>query len=84
MTKNNLFEVLTIAAHCAYESDLKHLSSTQTLQLAIFLEIYTTPSDYPLNQWNDALNYILSFPACSNSLDARQMLIKILKNKSHT
>lgn len=83
MIKSNLFEVLTIAAHCAYESDLKHLSSAQTIQLADFLEVYTTPSDYALNQWNDALKYILSFPACSNSFDARQTLIKVLKNKSH-
>lgn len=84
MTKSNLFKVLTIAAHCAYESDLKYLSSSQTILLANFLEVYTTPSDYPLNQWNDALNYILSFPASNNSLDARQMLITVLKNKSHT
>lgn len=83
MTKNNLFEVLTIAAHCAYESDLKHLSSTQMFQLAEFVEVYTTPSDYPLNQWNDALNYMFSLPACSDSFNARQILIKVLKNKSH-
>lgn len=83
MTKSNLFEVLTIASHCAYESDLKQLSSTQEIQLANFLEVYTTPSDYPLNQWNDALSYVLSSPACNNCINARQTMIKVLKNKSH-
>lgn len=81
MTKDNLFEVLSIATHCQYESDLKYLSSQQRKQLANYLEIYTTATEYPVNQWNDALSYIFSTPRCDNNIEARETFISILKNK---
>ena len=72
--KPDFLDVLAEAAGTPYLSDLRSLKEDARRKLAEKLEALT-PEDYPLAQWNDALNYLFAELAQSSPEAARKRLL---------
>ena len=73
----DLFECLQEKIGCAYISDLPFVSK-QNPEIIVHTLRSISPSDYPLKQWNDLLDYLAKVPAQQTAEDAYALLISTL------
>lgn len=73
----DLFECLREKVGCTYISDFPFISK-QDPETIIQALRSLCPSDYPLKQWNDLLEYLAKAPAQQTAEDACALLISIL------
>ena len=73
----HLIDYLVAEIRCNYPSELHSLSTKSKRQLVAVLQA-TNPSDYPLKQWNDALDYIAHAPAQKTAEAACAVMIAAL------
>ena len=67
-----LFEVLCAKTGAPYISDMR----LAYRRAAIWAAAQEKADAYSLHEWNDALDYLLSHPACSSIEEAKQVFVK--------
>lgn len=77
--KRDLFDYLHEKVGCEYISDLPVVARQNPKIITQALSAIQ-PSDYPLTQWNDALNYLVKAPAQETAKDAYALLISTLSD----
>lgn len=70
----SLLDVLAVEMRCTYLSDLRLLSNVQKLELARLVE-KIPPEEASLDEWNDALEYLIGISAQTSREMARSRLI---------
>ncbi len=76
-----LLEYIAQRTGCSYLSDLRYLSSWEQFRLS--RELRRIPAEaFPLEQWNDALNYLTGLPPADQALEAKEQLIQSLAKKT--
>jgi len=75
--KRDLFDHLHEQVGCEYISDLPRVAEKNS-KIIIHSLSAIRPSDYPLTQWNDALDYLVKAPAQQTVEDAYALLISTL------
>lgn len=75
----DLFEYIREKLGCEYISDLPGIAKKSPIAV-IHILASVRPSDYPLQQWNDALNYFVKAPVQQTIEDAYSLLIFILSD----
>ena len=75
----DLFESMQDKLGCTYISDLPFISK-QNPEIIVHTLRSLSPSDYPLNQWNDLLDYLAKAPAQQTAEDAYAFLIATLND----
>lgn len=73
----DLFECIQDKLGCTYISDLPFISK-QNPEIIIHTLRSLCPSDYPLKQWNDLLDYLAKAPAQQTAEEAYSLLISTL------
>lgn len=68
----DLFESLRAKTGAPYISDMRFCYR----ELAIQSAAQEKADAYSLHEWNDALDYLLSHPACSSIEEAKQVFVK--------
>lgn len=76
-TQRCLLELLSFQMGCTYLSDLQFLSPVQLRYLAEKLE-RIPPWEEDLDEWNDALEYLVHASEEKTSQDARGKLIQLM------
>lgn len=77
--KRDLFDHLHEKVGCEYISDLPGVAK-QNPKIITHALSAILPSDYPLTQWNDALNYLVKAPAQNTAEEAHALLISTLSD----
>ena len=77
----SLVDYLAYQAGCKYVSDLRCLDSLDRPKLAYTLE-KLEQDDFPLRDWNDALNYLARVSPQETAEAARRRLIHLLVGNS--
>lgn len=77
--KRDLFDHPHEQVGCEYISDLPRVAK-QNPKIIIHSLSTIRPSDYPLSQWNDALNYLFKAPAQETAEAAYALLIFALSD----
>ena len=67
---------------CDFLSDLRFLNSTQRAELAQKLEKLSANA-FGLHDWNDALEYMAGQPSEQSAAEAREALLRCLKNEEN-
>lgn len=74
MQTTSLVDYLAAQICCPYISDLHFLDFIDRITLAHVMK-KISPAEWPLREWNDALNYILGGQAVSTAEDAYAKLL---------
>ena len=77
--KCSLLDILAQYAGCQYLSELHYIRSVVRLKLIQKIEAISS-DDFPLHDWNDALDYLISSPPKESVEDARTALSDYLRN----
>lgn len=76
-----ILEYMAQRTGCSYLSDLRYLSGWEQFRLSS--ELRRIPAEaFPLEQWNDSLNYFTGLPPADQASEAKQQLIQFLAKKS--
>ena len=78
----SLVDYLAYQAGCEYISDLRCLDSLDRRKLARMLE-KVEPDDFPLRDWNDALNYLVRESPQQTAREAQTRPILLLVSYPH-
>ena len=73
----DLFECIQDKLDCTYISDLPFISK-QNPEIVVHTLRSLSPSDYPLKQWNDLLDYLTKAPVQQTAEEAYSLLISTL------
>ena len=76
----DLFECIQDKLGCTYISDLPFISK-QNPEIVVHTLRSLSPSDYPLKQWNDLLDYLTKAPAQQTAEEAYSLLISTLSTQ---
>lgn len=79
----DLFEHLQDSVGCEYISDLPKIAKTNPQIIADVLRTIIA-EDFPLAQWNDALDYLLKASALNTAADAYTYLLSALSEAAMT
>lgn len=74
MSLPSLVDYLAAQIHCDYTSDLRFLDPLHRIQVAYILKTLS-PTDWPVREWNDALEYIAQKLAMDTAEEAYQALL---------
>lgn len=74
-----LLDVIAKELCCEYLSDLRFMRSSSWIRVARFIEETVSAADASLNEWNDALSYLVNAPAEKTQAEARQRLLDCLR-----
>ena len=74
-----LLDVIAKELCCEYLSDLRFMRSFSRIRVARFIEETVSAADASLNEWNDALSYLVNAPAEKTQAEARQRLLDCLR-----
>lgn len=77
-----LLEFLSYRMGCNYLSDLRFLNAWQYERLAREVE-QISPKSIPIQEWNDALNYLVGGSSIHTPEDAKEKLIALLPLKEY-
>lgn len=75
--KDSLLEFMAVQAGCAYLSDLPRISGRQRAKARQALE-QLPPEAATLQEWNDALDYLIHAPPEETAQAARERLLSAL------
>lgn len=77
MAGKSLIDYLAEKSNCTYVSDLHYLNRSQKQSLADEIR-KISPFDFSLNDWNDALEYIVCAKPDALPISAKDCLIRLL------
>ena len=77
-----LLDLIAGQMGCDFLSDLRFLNSTQRAELAQKLEKLSADA-FGLHDWNDALEYMAGQPSEQSAAEAREALLRCLKNEEN-
>lgn len=77
-----LLDLIAGQMGCDFLSDLRFLNSTQRAELAQKLEKLSANA-FGLHDWNDALEYMAGQPSEQSAAEAREALLRCLKNEEN-
>lgn len=78
-----LLDVIAKELCCEYLSDLRFMRSFSRIRVARFIEENVSAADASLNEWNDALSYLVNAPAEKTQIEARQRLLECLRQSTN-
>lgn len=78
MISLSLVDYLAAQLGCEFISDLRFLDKLNYLRLAHIVKTIS-PEDWPLREWNDALEYVANKQAAENCMLAYDMLLAELQ-----
>jgi len=76
---SDIFETLLAKVGGEYISDLSYIAEKNPEAIQYVL-VSISPSDFPLRQWNDALEYLVKAPAQNTVEAAYELLCSALSN----
>ena len=79
--KPGLLEYLASIVNCTCLSDLHTVSQSEKDVLAALIRMIR-PQEYPLRQWNDALEYLAQINPFTTAREARAALLQYLTNRT--
>lgn len=74
MSSVSLVDYLAAQIHCDYTSDLRFLNPLDRIRVAYILK-NLSPTDWPVREWNDALEYIVQKQAVDTAEEAYHALL---------
>lgn len=77
MAEKSLIDYLAEKINCTYVSDLHYLDRSQKQSLANEIQ-KISPCNFSLNDWNDALEYIVCGKPDTLPISAKNSLIRLL------
>lgn len=78
MVVQSLVDYLATQLGCEFISDLRFLTSLERLTLARVIK-KLQPADFPLHEWNDAIQYIVNKRVVNSSESAYRTLLTELQ-----
>lgn len=79
----DIFETLLAKVGCEYISDLPYIAEKSPEVIHCVL-VSISPTEFPLNQWNDALDYLVKAPAQNTAEAAYELLCSALSDVAKT
>jgi hypothetical protein len=77
----DILEYIAQRIGCDYLSDLRYLNGRNRFRLS--RELYRIPAEaFPLETWNDALDYLTGLPSEAKASEAKEKLIRYFAIKS--